>query len=119
MGFLCHVTGGELAPLGIQGGGLTGIDYDSPIASAQVKSALLLAGLYAEGPTTVREPHLSRDHSERMLSYFGAVVKPFEGGVTIQPRPRLQGQEVFVPGDISSAAFFMVAALITPSYNFV
>jgi len=74
----------------------------------------LLAGLYADGETTVREPHLSRDHSERMLSYFGAEVRPFAGGVTIVGGPELTGQEVFVPGDISSAAFFMVAALITP-----
>lgn len=106
--------GGDLAPLAIQGGGLTGVSYDSPISSAQVKSALLLAGLYADGETTVREPHLSRDHSERMLSYFGADVRPFDGGVTISPDPDLQGRDVHVPGDISSAAFFMVAALITP-----
>lgn len=106
--------GGELAPLAIQGGGLRATAYESPIASAQVKSALLLAGLYAEGETTVREPHLSRDHSERMLRYFGAEVRPFTGGVTVTGRPRLTGREVQVPGDISSAAFFMVAALITP-----
>jgi 3-phosphoshikimate 1-carboxyvinyltransferase len=106
--------GGELAPLAIQGGGLKATAYASPIASAQVKSALLLAGLYAEGETTVREPHLSRDHSERMLSYFGADVRPFPGGVSLTGRPRLTGREVQVPGDISSAAFFMVAALITP-----
>ena len=106
--------GGELAPLAIQGGPLVAANYDSPIASAQVKSALLLAGLYAEGETTVREPHLSRDHSERMLAYFGADVRPFSGGVTIAGEPDLEGREVFVPGDISSAAFFMVAALITP-----
>jgi 3-phosphoshikimate 1-carboxyvinyltransferase len=106
--------GGELAPLAIQGGPLVAARYDSPIASAQVKSALLLAGLYAEGETTVREPHLSRDHSERMLAYFGADVRPFTGGVTIAAGPELEGREVFVPGDISSAAFFLVAALITP-----
>lgn len=105
---------GEKAPLAIQGGNLTGVEYHSPIASAQVKSALMLAGLYAEGPTTVYEPHLSRDHSERMMSYFGAKVEPFAGGVTIQPQPRLAGRDVHVPGDISSAAFFLVAALITP-----
>lgn len=105
---------GELAPLAIQGGPLQAAAYDSPIASAQVKSALLLAGLYADGETTVREPHLSRDHSERMLRYFGAEVRPFAGGVTITGGAQLSGQEVFVPGDISSAAFFLVAALITP-----
>ncbi|WP_221248845.1 3-phosphoshikimate 1-carboxyvinyltransferase [Desulfuromonas versatilis] len=106
--------GGDLAPLAIQGGSLQPAVYDSPIASAQVKSALLLAGLYAQGETTVREPHLSRDHSERMLRFFGADVRPFEGGVTVVGHPRLTGREVFVPGDISSAAFFLVAALVTP-----
>ncbi|MFA5514912.1 MAG: 3-phosphoshikimate 1-carboxyvinyltransferase [Desulfuromonadales bacterium] len=106
--------GDDLAPLAIQGGGLRPTSYESLIASAQVKSAILLAGLYAEGRTEVREPHLSRDHSERMLRYFGADVRPFAGGVALQGRPRLEGREVFVPGDISSAAFFLVAALITP-----
>lgn len=106
--------GGDLAPLAIRGSQLQAIDYTSPIASAQVKSALMLAGLYTDGVTTVREPHLSRDHSERMLRYFGAEVQPFAGGVSISGRPRLQGREVQVPGDISSAAFFLVAALITP-----
>lgn len=105
---------GNLAPLAIKGGGIRAADYDSPIASAQVKSALLLAGLYADGVTTVREPHLSRDHSERMLAYFGAEVRPFPGGVSVSGKPSLEGREVFVPGDISSAAFFMVAALVTP-----
>jgi 3-phosphoshikimate 1-carboxyvinyltransferase len=106
--------GGDLAPLAIHGGGIRATEYDSPIASAQVKSALLLAGLYADGVTTVREPHLSRDHSERMLAYFGAEVRPFPGGVSVVGKPSLEGREVFVPGDISSAAFFMVAALVTP-----
>jgi len=106
--------GGDLAPLAIQGCQLQPIEYRSPIASAQVKSAILLAGLYAEGKTTVYEPHTSRDHSERMLSYFGAEVQPEKEGVSIIGRPRLEGREVFVPGDISSAAFFLVAALITP-----
>jgi len=106
--------GGERAPLAIQGGGLRATSYASPIASAQVKSALLLAGLYADGETTVTEPHLSRDHSERMLRYFGAQVNSFDGGVTLTGRPQLTGREVFVPGDISSAAFFLVAGLIVP-----
>lgn len=107
--------GGERAPLAIQGGGLKAASYASPIASAQVKSALLLAGLYADGETTVTEPHLSRDHSERMLRYFGADVRSFDGGVTLAGRPQLNGREVFVPGDVSSAAFFMVAGLIVPN----
>jgi 3-phosphoshikimate 1-carboxyvinyltransferase len=106
---------GERAPLAIRGGGLHGIEYDSPVASAQVKSALLLAGLYAEGETTIREPHLSRDHSERMLRAFGADLTSFDGGVTLSPGARLTGREVIVPGDISSAAFYLVAGLITPN----
>ncbi len=106
--------GGELAPLAIQGSPLQALTYDSPVASAQVKSALLLAGLYVDGETTVREPHLSRDHSERMLQWFGADLRTFAGGVTMVGRPRLQGRNVKIPGDISSAAFFMVAGLITP-----
>ena len=106
--------GGELAPLAIQGTQLTPISYVSPIASAQVKSAVLLAGLYAEGETTVREPHLSRDHSERMLTWFGADVRPFPGGVTVAGRPRLVARDMLIPGDISSATFFLVAGLITP-----
>jgi len=107
-------NGGERAPLAIQGGALTPTTYASPVSSAQVKSAILLAGLSVDGETTVTEPHLSRDHSERMLSCFGAEVRPFEGGVRLTGRPRLLGQEVVVPGDVSSAAFFMVAGLITP-----
>jgi 3-phosphoshikimate 1-carboxyvinyltransferase len=106
--------GGDKAPLAIQGGGLEPINYASPVASAQVKSAILLAGLSVEGETTVTEPHLSRDHSERMLAAFGADIRPFEGGVSITGRPQLLGQDVSVPGDISSAAFFLVAGLITP-----
>ena len=109
-------NGGERAPLAIQGGSLTPTTYASPVSSAQVKSAVLLAGLSVDGETTVTEPHLSRDHSERMLSCFGAEVRPFEGGVSLTGRPRLLGQEVVVPGDVSSAAFFMVAGLITPLF---
>lgn len=106
--------GGSKAPLAIKGGSLAGIHYSSPVSSAQVKSALLLAGLYAAGETTVTEPHLSRDHSERMLRYFGADLTTFGGGVTIRGGKELNGGHIEVPGDISSAAFFMVAALITP-----
>jgi len=106
--------GGEKAPLGISGGALAGISYDSPVASAQVKSAILLAGLYADGETVVREPHLSRDHSERMLRHFGADIDACGTEVKIRGGRELQAQEIVVPGDISSAAFFMVAGLITP-----
>lgn len=106
--------GGDKAPLAIQGGKLKAIAYDSPVSSAQVKSAILLAGLYADGDTVVREPHLSRDHSERMLRYFGAKVENFDGGVKLAGGVELSGREIAVPGDISSAAFFMVAAMIVP-----
>ncbi|MDY0262909.1 3-phosphoshikimate 1-carboxyvinyltransferase [Syntrophotalea acetylenica] len=112
-------AGGEFAPLALKGSPLTGITHQSAVASAQVKSALMLAGLYADGPTTIREPHVSRDHSERMLRWFGADVRPFDGGVTLYPGRALQGREVTVPGDISSAAFFMVAALIVPGSELI
>jgi len=102
------------APFAIDGGGLHPTEYHSPIASAQVKSALLLAGMQTEGTTTVYEPHLSRDHSERMLRSFGADLESFSGGVKVTGRVQLQGCDVEVPGDISSAAFFLVAALIVP-----
>ena len=105
---------GTLAPLAINGGSLKGIDYQSPVSSAQIKSSLMLAGLYAAGETSVSEPSLSRDHSERMFRLFGASLTLHEKGVTVRGGVELTAQEVTVPGDISSAAFFMVAALITP-----
>ncbi|AFZ43129.1 3-phosphoshikimate 1-carboxyvinyltransferase [Halothece sp. PCC 7418] len=109
------------APLAIQGQSLKGIEYCSPIASAQVKSCVLLAGLMAQGNTTVVEPAISRDHSERMLAAFGANVTtdPETKSVTIAGQPTLQGQTVIVPGDISSAAFWLVAALIIPDSELV
>lgn len=107
-------AGGEKAPLAITGAKLTGISYDSPVSSAQVKSAILLAGLYADGETVVREPHLSRDHSERMLRHFGAEIEASGPCARIRGGRELQGQEIVVPGDISSAAFFLVAGLIVP-----
>jgi 3-phosphoshikimate 1-carboxyvinyltransferase len=105
-----------LAPLAIQGQALKPIHYHSPIASAQVKSCILLAGLMTEGLTKVTEPALSRDHSERMLQAFGAKidVDPDTNSVSITGHPTLTGQTVIVPGDISSAAFWMVAAAIVP-----
>ena len=109
--------GGNLAPLAIAGRNLHGATIRTPVASAQVKSAILLAALTADGPTTVIEPALSRDHSERMLRAFGAdLVVGGPGGtqVTITSGRHLRGQEVVVPGDISSAAFWLVAAAITP-----
>jgi len=106
--------GGEKAPLTIVGSDLTGINYNSPVASAQVKSALMLAGLYAAGETRVTEPHLSRDHSERMFRHFGADIESGPAGVVVRGGRELEGRDIVVPGDISSAAFFMVAALIVP-----
>jgi 3-phosphoshikimate 1-carboxyvinyltransferase len=108
---------GNLAPLAVQGQSLHGAVIGTPVASAQVKSALLLAALTANGPTTVIEPAPTRDHSERMLRAFGAdlVVDGDQGRfITVRPGPALQGQTVVVPGDISSAAFWLVAAAITP-----
>jgi len=107
-------SGGEKAPLAILGQRLKGVQYASPVSSAQVKSALMLAGLYAEGETRVTEPFLSRDHSERMFRYFGADVETFAGGVVVRGGRELEGRDITVPGDISSAAFFIVAALIVP-----
>lgn len=112
---------GTLAPLAVQGKTLQGIHYHSPIASAQVKSCLLLAGLTADGPTTVTEPALSRDHSERMLKAFGAdlEVDAATRSVTVRSGSPLTGQTVTVPGDISSAAFWLVAASIVPEAELV
>jgi 3-phosphoshikimate 1-carboxyvinyltransferase len=108
--------GNSLAPLAIRGQVLQPIHYHSPIASAQVKSAVLLAGLMTYGRTTVTEPALSRDHSERMLRAFGAQidVDPDTHSATVTGYPTLKGQEVVVPGDISSAAFWLVAGAIVP-----
>ncbi len=106
----------SLAPLAIKGQALKPIHYQSPIASAQVKSCILLAGLMTEGQTIVTEPALSRDHSERMLRAFGAdlSVDSATNSVTITGQARLKGQTVIVPGDISSAAFWLVAGAIVP-----
>ena len=111
----------SLAPLAILGQQLKPIHYHSPIASAQVKSCILLAGLMASGETTVTEPALSRDHSERMLRAFGAQlsVDPETCSVTVTGPTQLQGQNVIVPGDISSAAFWLVAGAIVPGSELV
>ncbi|MCF6137571.1 3-phosphoshikimate 1-carboxyvinyltransferase [Pseudalkalibacillus berkeleyi] len=106
---------GRLAPISIIGGNTKGIYYNSPIASAQVKSALLLCGLNSEGKTVVNEPHISRDHTERMLKSFGAEVIREGTRVEIQGGQKLVGTKIQIPADISSAAFFMVAAAITPN----
>lgn len=108
------------APLYIAPSALHGIHYDSPVASAQVKSCILLAGLYAEGETSVTEPSLSRNHTELMLREFGADIRTThalnstEATASIRPCGRLFGQKITVPGDISSAAYFIAAGLIVP-----
>jgi len=109
------LTGNGCAPLRIQGKPLKGIHYDSPVASAQVKSCILLAGLYADGETSVTEPYLSRNHTELMLECFGGTVKTNGTTSTVVPEPKLEGQKVVVPGDISSAAYFICAALMVPN----
>ena len=106
--------GDRLAPVEIEGAPLTPMTYDSPIASAQVKSAILLAGLYCQGKTTVREPHKSRDHTERMLHRFGAKVEVDEKSASIDGPAALQAREIVVPADVSSAAFFIAAAAMLP-----
>jgi 3-phosphoshikimate 1-carboxyvinyltransferase len=109
------VGGNGCAPLHITGTQLHGIHYNSPVASAQVKSAILFAGLYAEGATSVTEPEISRNHSELMLKGFGASVMSQDRTVTILPANQLIAQEIDVPGDISSAAYFIAAGLMTPN----
>ena len=102
------------APLVIYGKALHGIHYDSPVASAQIKSCVLLAGMYADSITSVTEPFLSRNHTEIMLNYFGAKVTSEGTTASIVPEPALNGREIQVPGDISSAAYFIAAGLLTP-----
>jgi len=106
---------GSRLPLGVRGARpLKAITYDSPVASAQVKTALLLAGLWADGPVVVAEPARSRDHTERMLTGFGARLSVDGRTVTLTPGAELRGQGIAVPGDISSAAFLLVAGSIVP-----
>ncbi len=121
MGAVIETTGQGTAPLRIRGGQrLRGIDYDMPVASAQVKSALLLAGLYAEGTTRVREPAVTRDHTERMLAGFGYPVDRDQAGwVSVASGGQLAGGAIDVPADISSAAFFLVGASIAEGSELV
>jgi 3-phosphoshikimate 1-carboxyvinyltransferase len=116
MGARISAAEGGTPPLDIRPapGRLTGIDYPMPVASAQVKSALLLAGLYADGVVTVHEPAPTRDHTERMLASFGQPVRVEGARVSLSAAGRLSAQQVVVPGDISSAAFFLVGASIAP-----
>ncbi|WP_165996297.1 3-phosphoshikimate 1-carboxyvinyltransferase [Bacillus sp. Cs-700] len=106
---------GTFAPISIRGGNLKGITYQSPVASAQVKSGILLAGLQAEGVTTVSETHRSRNHTENMLESFGVKVKRDGLSVSVEGGQQLTATNVEVPGDISSAAFFLVAGAIVPN----
>ena len=108
------IRGNGCAPLRIRQSQLHGIHYQSKVASAQVKSCILLAGLYADGTTSVTEPYLSRNHTEIMLKHFGAQITSEGTTATITPGSELHGQEIEVPGDISSAAYFIAAGLIVP-----
>ena len=112
---ITSLKGNDCAPLRICGGQLHGITYKSPVASAQVKSCVLLAGLYADAPTSVTEPVLSRNHTELMLAGFGAHVASSGTTATIEPEPDLNGMKIEVPGDISSAAYFLAAGLMIPN----
>lgn len=113
------------APLRISPGELHGIHYESPVASAQVKSCILLAGLYADGETSVTEPSLSRNHTELMLKEFGADIRSTyaldstKATASIRPGGRLCGQKITVPGDISSAAYFIAAGLLVPDSEII
>jgi 3-phosphoshikimate 1-carboxyvinyltransferase len=119
MGGSITARDGRFPPLEISGTKLKAIDYTLPVPSAQVKSCVLFAGLYADGATIVREPVRSRDHTEIALREFGAEIRVERRVITLQGRPRLTGRELFVPSDLSSAAFFIVAALLMPDSNLV
>lgn len=110
---------GKLAPLAIRGGDLRGIRYEMPVASAQVKSAVLLAGLFAEGTTQVIEPAPTRDHTERIFRHYGLPVQVEGSTIAVQRAQPFAARNLTVPGDISSAAFFLVAALIVPNSQVV
>ncbi len=114
MGALIRAGDTEFAPLEITGAALNGIDYSLPVPSAQVKSAILLAGLYASGTTSVTEPVRTRDHTELALAEFGASIRTNGATIRIDCGTRLQARPLAVPGDISSAAFFLTAALVLP-----
>jgi 3-phosphoshikimate 1-carboxyvinyltransferase len=119
MGASIEAHDARFPPLTIHGRALQGIDYTLPVASAQVKSCVLLAGLFAKGDTIVREPVHTRDHTEIALREFGADLDAERRTITLREGARLTGRELFVPGDLSSAAFFIVAALLMPRANLV
>jgi 3-phosphoshikimate 1-carboxyvinyltransferase len=114
MGAQIGLRDGRFAPVTIEGGSLRGIEYELPVASAQVKSCILLAGLLAEDETTVIEPLRTRDHTERMLARLGADIGTAAGRITIRPAEALDAGNWEIPGDFSSAAFLIVAALLVP-----
>lgn len=116
-GKLISDAGGDklTAPLTVEGTRLNAIDYTLPVASAQVKSALILAGVYAEGETRITEPEATRDHTEIMLNYLGAKIKKDGNTIIVNPVEELTAKNIYVPGDISSAAYFIAAALICPN----
>lgn len=112
-------AGSNLAPLTIRGGGLKGIRYELPIPHAQVKSAILFAALQAEGTSQIVEPVQSRDHTERMLKESGAQLRRIEGTIQITGGTPLEGREVYIPGDLSAAAFLIGAAVLLPGSELV
>lgn len=119
MGACIQAREANFAPLEIRGSALQSIQYKLPVPSAQVKSAVLLAGLFAEGETSVEEPVRTRDHTEVALREFGADVRRVGSVVTISGRPRLEARQAVVPGDLSSAVFFLAAALMLPGSSLV
>jgi 3-phosphoshikimate 1-carboxyvinyltransferase len=119
MGARIDARDGQYPPLLIHGGPLEPIDYTLPVASAQVKTCVLFAGMFAEGQTIVREPIRSRDHSEIALREFGAEISVAKRVITLKGRSSLQGRELVVPSDLSSAAFFLVAGLLVPGSQIV
>lgn len=119
MGAQIDCREGRFTPVVVEGAPLHGIEYEMPVASAQVKSCLLFAGLLAEGETRIGEPLPSRDHSERMLAAAGAEIERRDGAVSVRPAARLEPGEIVVPADFSSAAFFVLAALLVPGSEIV
>lgn len=119
MGARITATHDTYPPLEIHGTKLRAIDYTTPVASAQVKTCVLFAGLFCDGETIVREPMKTRDHTELALQMFGAEISSAGRVVTLKGRPRLEAKELTVPGDLSSSAFFLSAALLIPDSNLV
>jgi 3-phosphoshikimate 1-carboxyvinyltransferase len=119
MGANIEAHEGKFPPLTIHGRTLQAIDYATPVASAQVKTCVLFAGLFCEGETIVREPVRTRDHTELALRHFGANLQSAKNVIRLEGRPQLKAQQLMVPGDLSSSAFFLSAALMIPGSNLV